>query len=341
MIANNNELSLKNKAKLSYKSEKNLLYQIINNENCFCISQKLVHKILKLMHNFIHYNFDKFLQNLIRLFIYKKINLFKQFINHCLQCKLNYSRWHQSYDFLQSILFSSISFHMIILDFIISLLKEIYDVILIIINKFIKKKILIFRLFTWDAENWATVLLNKLIINDWNIFRIMILNRDIKFLLKLWKMIFKKQKTQFFYFITYHSQTDDAIKRINQEIKIVLRYFFSYMNNSNDWHKLLTTIQEEMNAIILLIMKISSHEFIYELKLLTFLNLVMKFSQIAIYSIRLNAYETIMYAAIKMKKMYDKNYKLIFFKLKDKIIFRLHKKYIIILVKILKFKFCQ
>src|SRR5438034_1149803 len=79
----------------------------------------------------------------------------------------------------------------------------------------------------------------------------------------------------------------------------------------------------------------------YELKLLTSLNLVMKFSQITIYNVRMNAHKAIAYTAIKMKKMYDRDYKLIFFKSENKIIFKLHKKYIIILVKILKLKFCQ
>ena len=55
----------------------------------------------------------------------------------------------------------------------------------------------------------------------------------------------------------------------------------------------------------------------------------------------MNAHEAIAYAAIKMKKMYNKNYKSIFFKSENKIILKFHKKYIIILVKILKFKFCQ
>ena len=96
-----------------------------------------------------------------------------------------------------------------------------------------------------------------------------------------------------------------------------------------------------MNTIILLITKVSSHELMYELKLLTFLNLIMKFLQVTIYNIRLNAHEVIMYAAIKMKKIYDRNYKSIFFKSENKIIFRFHKKYIITFIKILKFKFCQ
>ena len=96
-----------------------------------------------------------------------------------------------------------------------------------------------------------------------------------------------------------------------------------------------------MNAIISSTTKISSHELMYELKLLTSLNLVMKFSQIAIYNIRMNAHEAITYTTIKIKKMYDRNYKLIFFKSKNKVIFKFHKKYIIILIKILKFKFCQ
>src|SRR5436190_19322085 len=96
-----------------------------------------------------------------------------------------------------------------------------------------------------------------------------------------------------------------------------------------------------MNMIILLIMKISFYELIYELKLLTFLNFIIKFSQITIYNIRINVHETIIYAIIKMKKMYDRNHKLIFFKSKNKVIFKFHKKYIIILVKILKLKFYQ
>src|SRR5438876_3745774 len=96
-----------------------------------------------------------------------------------------------------------------------------------------------------------------------------------------------------------------------------------------------------MNAIISLITEVSSHELMYELKLLTFLNFVMKFSQVAIYSVRMNVHKAIAYAAIKIKKMYDRNYKLIFFKSENKIIFRFHKKYIITLVKILKLKFYQ
>ena len=92
IIANNNELLLKNKAKLSYKSEKDLLYQTTDNKNHLCISCNLIHEILKLAHNFIYHSFDKFLQNLVRLFIYKEVKLFKQFIDHCSQCKFNHSR---------------------------------------------------------------------------------------------------------------------------------------------------------------------------------------------------------------------------------------------------------
>src|SRR5438046_1213690 len=121
---------------------------------------------------------------------------------------------------------------MIILNFIISLSKKIYNVILTIINKFIKKK------------------------------------------------------------------------------KLILRFFI-------------------LNIIKLLIMTISFYELIYELKLITLLNYIIKFSQITIYNIRINVHETITYAIIKMKKIYDRNHKLIFFKLKNKIIFKFHKKYII------------
>ena len=166
----------------------------------------------------------------------------------------------------------------------------------------------------------------------------MISDRNIKFLFKLWKAIFKKQETQLLYFIAYHSQTDDTIKKINQKIEIILKHFFSHMNNSADWHKSLLIIQAKINMIISSTMKVLSYEFMYELKLLISLNLVMKFLQIAIYSVRMNAHEAITYVAIKMKKMYNRNYKSIFFKSENKIIFKFYKKYIIAFIKILEFK---
>ena len=116
-----------------------------DSEQQLCISQNLTSDLLKLVHNFIYYNFNQSLCYLNELFIYKIVKQLKQYIDHCLDCQINYSRQHCFYELLQSILSSSIFFHIITMNFIMRLSKDEFNMLMIIMNKFIKCVTLIFQ----------------------------------------------------------------------------------------------------------------------------------------------------------------------------------------------------
>ena len=45
--------------------------------------------------------------------------------------------------------------------------------------------------------------------------------------------MFRKLNIKLFYFIAYHPQTDDLFEKINQTVKITLRYHFSKLKHAS------------------------------------------------------------------------------------------------------------
>ena len=79
----------------------------------------------------------------------------------------------------------------------------------------------------------------------------------------------------------------------------------------------------------------------YEFKLSTDLNLVMNILNSSFFNVCIDAQEVIIFAAISMKKHYDKKHTSKFFSSDDKITLCLHKRYTISLIKRLEKKFTQ
>ena len=128
---------------------------------------------------------------------------------------------------------------------------------------------------------------------------------------------------------------------MNQVIELVLCHLFSHMLKFKNWQKLLSIIQKALNFIVFIITKVSSHELMYEFKLSTDLNLVMNILNSSFFSVHIDTQEVIAFAAMSMKKHYDKKHTSKFFSSDDKIILHLHKKYTISLTKKLEKKFTQ
>ena len=102
---------------------------------------------------------------------------------------------------------------------------------------------------------------------------------------------------------------------------------------------MLSIVQKALNSAIFTITKVSSHEFMYKFKLLTDLNLVMNILNSSFFNVHIDAQEVIAFAAMSMKKHYDKKHISKFFSSDDKITLHLHKKYTISLTKKLEKKF--
>ena len=104
-------------------------------------------EIFKLAHNEIRYfnyvyTHKRFTK---KLYIFNIITKFYKFIRHCSYCQLNQISRYKLYNFLQSIFSFAKSFHILIIDFILTLSKSLSnecDYILSVIDKF--SKVIIF-----------------------------------------------------------------------------------------------------------------------------------------------------------------------------------------------------
>ena len=108
-------------------------------------------EIFKLAHDEMgHFDYAYTHKRLIeKFYIYNITTKFHEFIRHCSHYQLNQISRYKLYDSLQSIFFSIKSFHILIIDFILTFSKSLFlsdkcDCILSIIDKFFKVIIFIF-----------------------------------------------------------------------------------------------------------------------------------------------------------------------------------------------------
>ena len=148
----------------------------------------------------------------------------RQWVIYCFKCLHYQTVRHASYEALQSIVELSISFHIMITDFILKLSKTSSNLnaVMIIICKFFKKMKFISNKKIWTAAEWAKVYFAH--ITDWSISIIWIEDRNSKWLSEFWIQFFSNIKIRITITIVYHSQFDDQFKCTNQIIKIALQY---------------------------------------------------------------------------------------------------------------------
>ena len=113
------------------KVNDDLIYrQEINNNVNFlilsrmCISAFFVNDILHIIHNESHFEFDRTYEKIICSWYFRDLtDRFRHFLKHCSKCNVNRTKKHKFFDNLQSILFSSIFFHTLKIDFVLTLSK--------------------------------------------------------------------------------------------------------------------------------------------------------------------------------------------------------------------------
>lgn len=142
----------------------------INSCKCLCILICFKKKIFELAHN--HQHHDEFHRTynwiIISLFIHHFTQHLKTYIFYCSDCQLNQIKQYVSYESLHSILMLTISFHIITMNFILTLSSnEDLNNLLTVTDKFIK---CVLFLFDWSTvSDWANILLSELIKYDWDI----------------------------------------------------------------------------------------------------------------------------------------------------------------------------
>lgn len=150
------------------------------------------------------------------------------FIYYCLQCLILQTRQHPPYGSLQPIKSPPMPFFTLILDFVLVLLltRDGFNIIISVIYKFLKQVTLINIADTWLAEKRTHAFLKRLDLINWGLPEELISDHDPKFLNKFWTALFTKLGVKLLYSIAYHPQINGSSERINQTVKIALRFFF-------------------------------------------------------------------------------------------------------------------
>ena len=342
------EINNKNETILSFITKDQLIYRKNSHNMLFvsewlCISKSLIQNILQTIHESSHSEFDRIYQNVV--FFYYIKNLFthiKRYLKHCSKCDTNQTKRHKSYDFLQFILSSFTSFHIIIIDLMLIISTSHIEInnIMTVTCKFSKKAIFISRKETWKASKWATALLLKLDTSNWNLFKMIISNRNRKFLFELWTKLFQKFDVDLLYSTTYHSQTNESSKRTNQILKIALRFHLQSISNIKNWsNTVIDSIQRTFNNSVSSIDKILN-EICYDFTSLQSLDLLKDTAVTSTLS-RTMIVDAIAMTQMYSKTIYDDNHTSLQMRIENWAFLRLHKKYDISFIVVLKRKLSE
>ena len=193
-----------------------------------------------------------------------------------------------------------------------------------IIDKFSKRITIVSSKNTWTATMWAKALLERLDLANWDLSKVIIFDRNRKFLSKLWSNFFARLEVKLLYSTVYHSQTNDSFERINQTIEITLRYHIQILDDFRNWSSIVEVIQRTINNDIFFIDK-SFNEICYDFTstintdLFTF-NVRSSMSRIVVI-------DSIVMTQMSFKRLYDQKHQILDLKVENWVLLCLHKDY--------------
>ncbi|RKL28387.1 hypothetical protein BFJ72_g12485 [Fusarium proliferatum] len=205
------------------------------------------------------------------------------------------------------------------------------DSALVVIDKFSKETIIIPTTKNITARSTAKILWSALLSHNWGIPKIIITDRDPKFLAMVWQEMWKLAGTKLLYTTAYHPQTDGQSERMVQWLESALRVAINALHSPMKWEQTIPAIQFEFNNTRSSTTKRSPNELT---KGFTPNNVTLAMSGntptlLDLPITRLEAHDAIAMAAISMKHYYDRHHKPTFFAVGDKVYLRLYRGYTI------------
>ena len=173
---------------------------------------------------------------------------------------------HHFYDETTSFFISVRSWKKISMNFIIELFfnryeNDIYNVILVVIDRYSKMTLYIFAKSTWSTEDLANVLFNKMFLIFFEIKK-MIFDRGSLFVSDYWFALYYRIHVKRKLSIVFHSQINEQTKRQNQTLKHYLRCYCNY--NKNNWNFLFSLAQYVYNNAAHAFTELSSFEIVFD-----------------------------------------------------------------------------
>ena len=174
-------------------------------------------KLLRLHHDdFLasHFKFKKTYVLMQRKFYWFKMTKdIKKYVKNCDICQRIKASHHRLYDEFLLLFISTRSWTKISINFIIEFLSncyddDIYDAILIIIDRFSKMTYYIFVKSTWSIENLIDILFDKMLLIFFKIKKI-VFDRKALFMSDYWSALCYRIRVVRKLNIIFHSQIDD------------------------------------------------------------------------------------------------------------------------------------
>ena len=296
-----------------------------------CIPQSMIKTVLEIAHGDGHLGFERSYERIASAwYIHGLVKHLRQYIRFCPQCLILQTRRHRPYGSLQPIESPSVPFHTLTLDFILALPRshrEGFDTILSVTDKFTKRVTFVPGKKDYSAAQWATTLLDRLDTMDWGIPRILLTDRDRKFLSELWTELFKKLGVELLYSTAYHPQTDGSSERTNQTAEIALRFYMHTMPDPALWPTVLPRMQAQLNNSISATTNKTPNELAYGFQPHRPLDLLRDASMPQPVIARIDAADAISFAQTNQKHHYDRKHQPMFLKQGEWAYLRLHKGY--------------
>ena len=207
VLEKNNANEAEDRASLPFSRDDNGLLWHHDDTARLCIPDNLIAEVLKIAHTEAGHpgaarTFERAASSWYIRHLSRHV---RKFLRHCPQCRVFQTPRHAPFGSLQPIQTPPAPFHTITIDFILALPSSgDFNAVMSVTDKFSKRVTLIPGKDDWTAAQWAEALLDQLWLADWGLPKVIISDRDRKFLSNFWTALFKKLGVQLFYSIAYH-----------------------------------------------------------------------------------------------------------------------------------------
>ena len=253
----------------------------------------------------------------------------RDYLKHCPECLVYQTRRHAPYGSMQPIYSPPVPFHTITIDFVLALPLSVegFDSAMSVTCKFSKRVTLAPGKTTWKALDWAVAMLERLELGDWGLPKVILSDRDPKFLSELWTALFERLHVKLLYSTAYHPQTDGQSERTNQTAEIMLRFFIAGLEHPRQWPRTLSRLQAVLNSSASISTEKSATEVIYGFRPRQPLDLITDSAMPEPTIARISAADALAFASMTSKYHYDRRHKPLVLNEGQSVFLRLHKGY--------------
>ena len=300
-----------------------------------CIPPKAEKTIFEAIHDSNnHLGFTRSYERIVHAYYIRNLSKrLQDYIKHCPKCQVLQTRRHRTYGSLQPILTPPIPFHTLTIDFMLAFPKTLsgLNCMMSVTCKFSKRATVIPGQITWSGTTWAGALLERLDIGDWGLPKVIISDRDRKFLSDVWSTLFQKLGVKSLYSTAYHPQTDGQSERTNQTLEIAFRFLITTLIDPKDWPRLIGPVQRAHNNSVSATTGKSPNECIYGFTPVQSTDFAKASASpevlLSAKQVRMEVADAMAFAQMSSKTIYDKKHQPLSLKAGDYALLKLHKGY--------------